>query len=123
LRGSKYTIILRAIVNAASWWQVGDRTDASSQDIKVYGNESFENGFGIEIGGYTGTTFDSIKVYNNMIYHNKGVGVRITRYDGPSGAFAMRNVSVINNTIYGNGTVGNGWDADNGGMNISMSSL
>jgi hypothetical protein len=30
----------------------------------------------------------------------------------------MRNVSVINNTIYGNGTVGNGWDADNGGMNI-----
>ena len=88
------------------------------KNIKVYGNESFENGFGIEIGGYTGTTFDSIKVYNNMIYHNKGVGVRITRYDGPSGAFAMRNVSVINNTIYGNGTVGNGWDADNGGMNI-----
>jgi hypothetical protein len=30
----------------------------------------------------------------------------------------MRNVSIINNTIYGNGTVGNGWDADNGGMNI-----
>jgi parallel beta-helix repeat protein len=88
------------------------------KNIRVYGNESYENGFGIEIGGYTGTTMDSIDIYNNLIYRNKGAGVRITRYDGPSGDYAMQNVSIINNTIYGNGTVGNGWDADNGGMNI-----
>jgi hypothetical protein len=30
----------------------------------------------------------------------------------------MRNVSIINNTIYHNGTAGNGWEADNGGINI-----
>jgi parallel beta-helix repeat protein len=87
-------------------------------NIAIYENDFHDNGFGIEIGGYTGTTFDSIKVYNNLISRNKNAGVRITRYDGPSGAYAMRNVSVINNTIYRNGTVGNGWDADNGGMNI-----
>jgi parallel beta-helix repeat protein len=88
------------------------------RNIKVYGNRSFENGFGIEIGGYTGTTLDSIAVFNNLICHNKSAGIRITRYDGPSGEYVMRNVSVINNTIYGNGTVGNGWDAENFGMNI-----
>jgi parallel beta-helix repeat protein len=88
------------------------------KNIKVYGNIVYANGFGIEIGGYTGTTLDSIGVFNNLIYRNKNAGVRITRYDGPSGEYAMRNVSILNNTIYGNGTVGNGWDADNGGMNI-----
>jgi parallel beta-helix repeat protein len=89
-----------------------------TKNIAIYGNDIHDNGFGMEIGGLVGTTIDSIKIFNNLIYRNKGVGVRITRYDGPSGAYAMRNVSVINNTIYGNGTVGNGWDADNGGMNI-----
>jgi len=86
--------------------------------VKVYENTVWGNGFGIEIGGYIGATLDSIGVFNNLIYRNKNAGVRITRYDGPSGEFAMRNVSIMNNTIYGNGTVGNGWDADNGGMNI-----
>ncbi len=86
------------------------------KNIKVYGNESYENGFGFEIGAYTGTTMDSIAVYNNLIYHNQGAGVRISRYD--TGECALRNVSVINNTIHGNGTLGNGWDADNSGINI-----
>jgi hypothetical protein len=87
-------------------------------NIAIYGNVSYENGFGIEIGGYTGTTMDSIEVFNNLIYRNKNAGVRITRYDGPSGEYVMRDVAIINNTIYRNGTVGNGWDADNGGMNL-----
>jgi hypothetical protein len=88
------------------------------RNIKVYGNVSYENQFGIEIGGYTGTIMDSIEVFNNLIYHNKSAGVRITRYDGPSGEYVLRNIAIINNTIDGNGTVGNGWDAENGGMNI-----
>jgi hypothetical protein len=87
-------------------------------NIAIYGNEFYGNEFGIEIGGYTGTTMDSIKVFNNLIYHNVQAGVRITRYDGPSGEYSMRNVSIVNNTIYRNGTVGNGWDADNGGVNV-----
>jgi parallel beta-helix repeat protein len=88
------------------------------KNIRVYENTIYDNGFGIEIGGYTGTTLDGIGVFNNLIYRNKNAGVRITRYDTPSGDFVMRNVSIINNTIYRNGTVGNGWEADNGGMNI-----
>jgi parallel beta-helix repeat protein len=88
------------------------------KNIKVYENTAFENGFGIEIGGYSGTTLDSIGVFNNLIYRNKNAGVRITRYDGPSGKYVMSNVTILNNTIYGNGTLGNGWDADNGGMNL-----
>ncbi len=88
------------------------------KNIKVYGNETYGNGFGIEIGGYTGTSLDSIGVFNNLVYRNKNAGVRITRYDELSGDFIMRNLSIVNNTIYGNGILGNGWDADNGGINI-----
>jgi parallel beta-helix repeat protein len=88
------------------------------KNLTVYGNTVYENGFGIEIGGYTGATLDSIRIFNNLIYHNTRAGVRISQYDGPSGQFAMRNTQVLNNTIYGNGTLGNGWGPDNGGMNI-----
>ena len=88
------------------------------KNIKVYANEFYENGFGMEIGGYTGTTIDSIEIFNNLIYYNKSTGVRITRYDGPDGEYVMQNLAIMNNTICGNGTVGNGWDADNGGINI-----
>ncbi len=107
--------------NGRGFWLAGVGVSTASHlfnNILVYGNEFYNNEFGFELGGYTGTNIDTVKVFNNLIYRNKGVGVRITRYDGPSGDFAIRNVSVINNTIYGNGTVGNGWDADNGGINI-----
>jgi hypothetical protein len=61
---------------------------------------------------------DSIEITNNLTYHNKSAGVRISRFDGLSGEYVMRNIAIINNTIFKNGTVGNGWDAENGGMNI-----
>jgi parallel beta-helix repeat protein len=89
-----------------------------AKNIAIYGNEIHDNGFGLEIGGLVGTYFDSIKVFNNLIYHNKGVGIRITRYGELSGEFVFRNLSIINNTIHVNGTSGNGWDPDNAGMNI-----
>ena len=111
----------RVYNNGRGFWLAGVGVSSAKHlfnNIWIYGNEFHDNEFGLEIGGYTGTDIDSIGVFSNLIYRNKGVGVRITRYDGPTGDFSIRNVSVINNTIYGNGTVGNGWDADNGGINI-----
>lgn len=97
-------------------WGIGQTHPC--KNIAIYGNEFYNNQFGIEIGGFKGTTFESIEIFNNLIYRNKSAGVRITRYDEPTGDYVMRNVSIINNTIYGNGTLGNGWDADNAGMNL-----
>ena len=111
----------KAYGNSRGLWLAGWGVPSQKHlfnNIEIYGNEFSDNDIGIEVGGYPGTTMDSINIYNNVIYRNKGVGVRITRYDGPSGEYAMRNVSVINNTVYRNGTMGNGWDADNAGMNI-----
>ena len=88
------------------------------RNIKVYANEFYHNKFGIEIGGLTGTTIDSIGVFNNLIHNNICAGIRITRYDGPSGDYLLRNIAICNNTINGNGTAGNGWDAENGAMNF-----
>jgi hypothetical protein len=97
-------------------WGIGQ--EHHFKNISIYANEIYDNNFGIEIGGYVGTDMDSIQVFNNLINRNKSAGVRITRYDGPSGEYALRNVAIINNTIFGNGTVGNGWYAENGGINI-----
>ena len=87
-------------------------------NIEISGNEIYDNLVGIEIGGYFGTTMDTIEVLNNLICKNNGVGVRVTRYGEPTGDYSLRNISINNNTIYHNGTLGNGWDADNGGINI-----
>ena len=91
-------------------WGIGQTH--TMRNIAIYGNVAHENRVGIEIGGYTGTTMDSIRVYNNLIHHNT-TGVGITRYDGPSGQFVMRNIEIVNNAIYGNGTSSSGW-ADGG---------
>jgi len=97
-------------------WGIGQ--EHHFNNISIYANEIYDNNFGIEIGGYTGTDMDSIQVFNNLIHNNKSAGIRITRYDGPEGDYTLRNTSIINNTIVHNGTVGNGWDAENGGINL-----
>jgi hypothetical protein len=88
------------------------------RNIKVYGNESYENGFGIEIGSYTGTTMENIEIDNNLVYLNKGAGIRVSCFDWPLGEYVLRNIAIVNNTLFENGTMGNGWDAENFGMNI-----
>jgi parallel beta-helix repeat protein len=97
-------------------WGIGQ--EHHFNNISIYANEIYDNNFGIEIGGYTGTDMDSIQVFNNVIRHNKSAGLRITRYDGPEGDYTLQNTTIINNTIFHNGTVGNGWDAENGGINL-----
>jgi len=86
------------------------------KNIEVYGNTSYGNQFGFDIAGFTGTNFDGIKVYNNIIHHNMHTGVEITRYDAPPGEFVMRSIEIINNTIYGNGTSGGAFE--DGGINL-----
>ncbi len=86
------------------------------KNIAVYENDFHNNRVGLDIGGLAGMTLDSIRVYNNLIYHNK-TGVGISRYDGPSGEYVLRNIEIVNNMISGNGTASNGWS--DGGINVS----
>ncbi|MCX6144748.1 MAG: right-handed parallel beta-helix repeat-containing protein [Ignavibacteriales bacterium] len=92
-------------------------------NIEVNQNESYENQIGIQIGGNVGTNIDTLKVYNNLTYHNL-TGVGISGFDGPSGEHVLRNVEIVNNTIYGNGTSSTGW-LDGGVLvtNISAGSI
>jgi parallel beta-helix repeat protein len=109
----------KAYNNDRGFWVNGGgvpKQNHPMKDIAVYENALYENGVGFEISGGAGTDLDSIRVYNNVIYHNKRAGVRIS-YDGPSGQ-SVRNISVINNTIHGNGSLGNGWEPDNAGINL-----
>jgi hypothetical protein len=96
-------------------WGIGQTHPC--KNIAIYENEFYNDQFGLEISGFTGTTMDSIEVFNNLIYHNSNTGVLIGRIDGPLGEYIMRNIAIINNTIYRNGTISNGW-AD-GGINIA----
>jgi hypothetical protein len=87
------------------FWIVGQGqpTTHPIKNIEVYGNTAFENDVGFEVGGFKGTTLDQIKLYNNISYKNKHQGIRITRYDEPVEPFLMKNIEIVNNTIYGNG--------------------
>ncbi len=87
------------------------------KNIEFYGNASYENQFGFEIGGHSGTVVDSIRIHNNLIYHNGTTGVTMGGYDAPPAPFVVGRIEIINNTIFGNGTSSNGWG--DGGINFA----
>lgn len=58
---------------------------------------------------------DSLLICNNRIFHNTG-GIS-TNFEMPAGQCELKNITIINNTISGNGTLINGWG--DGGINIT----
>jgi len=88
----------------------------SIKDVELYANLCYENDVGLFITGFGATSIDSLNIHNNFIYRNAHVAVRAS-YDGSPRQY-MRNMSIVNNTIHSNGTLGVGWEADNAGINI-----
>jgi hypothetical protein len=86
------------------------------KNIKLYCNASYENGNGINITAWAGMNIDSLIICNNIIFHNTHEGIS-TNFEEPTGQYSLRNIEILNNTIYENGTSNNGW-AD-GGINIT----
>ena len=87
-------------------------------DKHVYNIEVFENvvhnvsADGFAFGSEQGGLLENIKVYNNIAYNNKWVGIDL--HDCCIATHPVRNVQIVNNTLYNNG-----WDPWGGGISIS----
>ncbi len=75
------------------------------KNLIIEKNRVFQNQWGIEIGcENTGKSTDNIIVRNNLIYGNATSGLAVGGYDYPSGSGKVTNVTIINNTLFGNDT-------------------
>jgi hypothetical protein len=93
-----------------------DAWDKHTFNIEVYQNLLHNCSAGITLASESGGLLEDIKVYNNIIYHNRYNGLEIGEWGEPGvTTHPVENVAFINNTVYGNGTAGwgGGWHNEN----------
>ncbi len=91
----------------AGFWVAGWGVEGEEhplRDIEVFGNISHDNGDGFAVAAKNGSFLEDVKIYNNIIYHNKLRGLRMDGIDEQTGAVIMRDIKIVNNTFYDNGT-------------------
>jgi len=110
-----------------------DAWDKHTFDIQVFRNNVHDilNSDGIALASEMGGLLEGIRVYNNVSWNNRFVGIAITT-NGDSPTHPMKDISIVNNTVFGNGTGewGGGINVDNPGLisavirnNLSSSNL
>lgn len=73
------------------------------KDLTIERNIVHSNQWGIEIGCENkGKTSSNIVVRNNFCYNNQTAGITIGGYDYPSGSGKVTDVTLVNNSFYGN---------------------
>ena len=79
------------------------------KDVVVERNTVYQSGRGFEIGcENVGKTASNVVVRDNFAYLNDEAGIGIGGYNYPLGSGKVVNCSVLNNSLYGNATLGNG---------------
>lgn len=101
VRGNRVWNIARGVGIYVDAW------DKHTYDIEVSGNvvHDVRAGNGINLASEMGGLLEDIRVFNNVVYGNGVYGVQVGAYGGVPN-HPMRNLSVMNNTIAGNGA---GW--------------
>src|SRR4030042_1234212 len=84
-----------------------DAWDKHTYNIEVYQNMVHDNlETGIALASEMGGLLENIDVYNNLSYRNGYTGLVLGDWGGPVPTHPMTNITVINNTLYDNGTSG-----------------
>jgi hypothetical protein len=86
------------------------------KNIEFYCNTIYKNLIGLNLIAFAGTDIDSLRIFNNLIFQNTSAGI-YTNFEQPAGQYVLRNIEILNNTIYANGTSINSWG--DGGINIT----
>lgn len=91
-----------------------DAWDKHTSNIDVYQNVVHDAvSDGIALASEMGGLLEHIRVYDNIAYHNGTVGVWISACCSGAPAHPVRDVRIVNNTLYGNG-----WEPWGGGIAI-----
>ncbi len=80
--------------------------DKHTYNIAVYRNSVHDitDGSGFAVASEQGGLLENIRIYNNIAYNNELSGMEFSPA-GDSSTHPMRNIRVINNTFYRNGSV------------------
>lgn len=98
--------------------RVGIYVDAFEQhtyNIDVYRNvvHDIQDNNGFAVGSEQGGLLENVRVYNNIAYHNRYVGLSLHDCCPGSAMHPVRNVTVVNNTFHDNG-----WTVWGGGIAV-----
>lgn len=95
-----------------------DAWDKHTFNIDIFQNIVFSTqNDGFCIASEMGGLLENIRIYNNLSYNNKFIGINISA-NGDSSAHPMKNIKIFNNTVYKNGK--GEWG---GGINISSKEI
>jgi parallel beta-helix repeat protein len=84
-----------------------DAWDKPTFNIDVYQNVLHDCGAGISLASENGGRLHNIRVYNNIVYHNRSNSLEIGNWGVPGVPVRpVESVTFINNTVYGNGFAG-----------------
>jgi len=85
-----------------------DAWDKHTFNIDVYQNIVHECGAGISVASENGGLLENLRIYNNVVYHNRANGLEIGAWGEPGVTMhPVHNITFINNTLYHNGN--NNW--------------
>ena len=86
-----------------------DSYNLHSYNIQVFQNLVHDvRGNGIWLAAEQGGLLENIQVYNNVVYGNKNYGIGLHDCCEGSPTHPMKDITIINNTIYNNGWVTGG---------------
>lgn len=92
-----------------------DAWDKHTYNIDVFQNIVHNCTDGFDVASEAGGLLENVRLYNNIAYNNKNVGIWIVNWGEPVPEHPMRDIKVINNTLYNNG------DEWGGGINVMNS--
>ena len=90
---------------------------ADAWDLHTYNINFYQNivhhcsETGIAVASENGGLIENVNIYNNLIYYNKYDGIELGEWSdiGFTGVKPIKNIKIINNTCYKNGSYSNGW--------------
>lgn len=92
-----------------------DAWDKHTYNIDVFQNIVHDCSDGFDVASEAGGLLENVRIYNNIAYNNKNVGIWIVNWGEPVPKHPMKDIKVINNTLYSNG------DEWGGGINVMNS--
>jgi len=90
--------------------------DKHTYNINVFQNIIHDADYGLVLASESSGLLEYVRVYNNIVYNNKYVGISISGH-GDSTYNPIHYIYIINNTIFNNGWQSSGWG---GGINIEQ---
>ncbi|MCK4306788.1 right-handed parallel beta-helix repeat-containing protein [candidate division WOR-3 bacterium] len=80
-----------------------DAWDKHTYNIDVFQNIVHNCTDGFDVASEAGGLLENVRLYNNIAYNNKNVGIWIVNWGEPVPEHPMKDIKVINNTLYNNG--------------------